>query len=157
MRGDIPTILIRPDDSITFIWLVDADNNPSTEQPHGGVGSEFNVRAVVGETFGGGYVDVCGSMSGGGPGEVTIQGNLVKISIGIAQIGQPTEFNWRCGTFQFINSTNVPGNTDTKITVTNLLAFSVPARISLTPPLLMLSPNGPNAGNLQLEIFGSDT
>jgi hypothetical protein len=30
MRGDIPTVLARPDDSITFLWFVDADNSTST-------------------------------------------------------------------------------------------------------------------------------
>jgi len=153
MRGDIPTVLTRPDDSITFLWFVDADNNTITGQPHGGVGSDFNVRAVVGEFFGGGYVDICGSMSGGGFGEVSVQGNQIRITIGIAQIGQTNEFEWRCGTFQVVDDIFVPGNTETKIAVANLFPYSVPASVILIPPLLMLSPSGPDVGNLQLEIY----
>jgi hypothetical protein len=153
MRGDIPTVLAKPNDSITFIWFVDADKSSSTGQPHGGVGSEFNVRAVVGETFGGGFVDVCGSIPGGGRGQVTIQGNRISMSIGIPQIGQPSDFNWRCKTFQQINGARVSGNRETGINITKLLEYSVPARVTLTPPLLMLSPNGPDVGYLQLDIY----
>ena len=41
---------------------VDADRNGTTGQPHGTLGSEFNVRAVVSELYGGGWVDVTGSL-----------------------------------------------------------------------------------------------
>jgi hypothetical protein len=51
-RGDIPTTLSQPDDSIIYLWFVDADNNPSTGQPHGDLGSEFNVRTVISERYG---------------------------------------------------------------------------------------------------------
>ncbi|MFC1792969.1 hypothetical protein ACFL3Q_05220 [Planctomycetota bacterium] len=156
MRGDIPNVLARSDDSITFLWFVDADNSASTGQPHGSVGSDFNVRAVVGESFGGGYVDVCGSISGGGLGEVIIHDNQVRITIGIAQIGQTSQFKWRCGTFQVVNDNFVPGNTETNIAAADLFPFSVPASVKLTPPLLMLSPNGINVGNLQLEIYDAE-
>jgi hypothetical protein len=70
---------------------------------------------------------VCGSISGGGLGEVIIQDNQVRITIGIAQIGQTSGFKWRCGTFQVINDIFVPGNTETNIAVADLFSFSVPA------------------------------
>ncbi|MBK9303892.1 MAG: hypothetical protein IPM94_08410 [bacterium] len=65
LRGDLPTSLPGADDSQTYLWYVDADEDPSTGQNHGAVGSEFNVRVVIGETYGGGWVDITGGMPGG--------------------------------------------------------------------------------------------
>ncbi|HQP43944.1 MAG TPA: hypothetical protein PLV66_09730, partial [Thermoanaerobaculales bacterium] len=79
VRGNIPSSLPLPDDSITYLWLVDADRNAATGQPHGALGSEFNVRAVVSEVSGGGWVDVTGSLPGGGPGSVSVAGSQVTI------------------------------------------------------------------------------
>ena len=49
MRASIPSAaqLSDDNDTITYIWLVDADNNPATGQNSGGAGGEFNVRAVI--------------------------------------------------------------------------------------------------------------
>jgi hypothetical protein len=44
------------------VWYVDADEDSSAGQEHGAVGGEFNVRVVIGETCGGGWVDVTGGM-----------------------------------------------------------------------------------------------
>ena len=38
------------------------------------------MRAVIGETYGGGYVDICGEEPGGGLGNVTVDGNLITIA-----------------------------------------------------------------------------
>ena len=62
---------------------MDTDNDPGTGQPHGAVGSEFNVRAVVGQSSVGGFVDVTGSLPGGGLGTVVFDGARVEISIGM--------------------------------------------------------------------------
>jgi hypothetical protein len=156
MRGDIPPVPTRPQDSITYLWFVDADNNSATGQPHGGVGSEFNVRAVISETYGGGFVDVTGSLPGGGRGTVAVQGNRIQITIGAIQIGDPLQFHWCCGTFQMINDSHVPGNPNTTIVSSNLQDYPDPSRIRLTPPLLMLSPAGPVTGNLHVEIYDAD-
>ncbi len=37
-RGAIPTSLPRPDDTLTYLWFVDTDENRSTGQPHGPLG-----------------------------------------------------------------------------------------------------------------------
>ncbi len=110
-RGNIPTTLPLPDDTITYIWLVDADLDPTTGQPNG-VGSEFNVRAVIGDTFGGGFVDVTGGLPGGGGGTVLVQNNQVSITVDLTQIGWPAQFNWNCGADAELNGTCCTGNGD---------------------------------------------
>ncbi|MBK6900528.1 MAG: hypothetical protein IPH09_15170 [bacterium] len=82
LRGDVPASLLGPDDTQTYLWYVDADEDPSTGQNHGAVGSEFNVRAVIGETYGGGWVDITGEMPGGGRGTVTVEGRLSSSASG---------------------------------------------------------------------------
>lgn len=151
-RGPIPTSLPNPQDHLTYLWLVDTDEDPGTGQPHGTLGSEFNVRAVIGEQFGGGFVDVCGSVPGGGGGTVTVSGNQIGITIYLNQIGSPSDFNWRCGTFHIANGQWVSGNAETIIAHADTLFYVPPARVRVTTPLLMLSPAGPAAGQLQVEI-----
>ncbi len=102
-RGAIPTSLPLPDDYITFLWLIDADRDFYTGQPHGFVGSEFNVRAVIGDTFGGSWVDITGDMPGGGTGNVVVNGNRIEMTIDPSQINAPSQFRWRCDAFQWMN------------------------------------------------------
>lgn len=102
MRGNIPSASSLPNynDTITYIWLVDADNNPNTGQNPGGIGSEFNVRVVISQNpvFSGGYVDVTGAMQGpgmGGTGTVEVAGNIARITINRSQIASVRRFHWR--------------------------------------------------------------
>jgi hypothetical protein len=45
-------------ENVTYIWLLDTDSNPATGQPHGEVGSEYNLRAVYNTIWGwSGFVD----------------------------------------------------------------------------------------------------
>ena len=103
-RGTIPESMPDPC-NITFLWLIDADNNPETGQnPWEQVGSEFNVRAVVGSSVDG-YVDVTGAWPpGGGQGSVTIDGNQIQITIEMEQIGSPDLFHFRCDAFTWNGS-----------------------------------------------------
>lgn len=155
VRGDIPTTLPLPEDTITYLWLVDADRNGATGQPHGSLGSEFNVRAVVGEVYGGGWVDVTGSLPGGGVGTVTIAGSQITIEVGLGQIAAPAEFDWRCATFETING--VPGSGNGAETVVALAvtlpAPPAPAEVRSLPPLMMLSPAGPTTGQMAAAIL----
>jgi len=151
-RGPIPTALPDPDDFITFLWLLDTDRNSATGQPHGALGSEFNVRAVIGETYGGGFVDVTGGVPGGGGGSVEVQGNRVEITIWLYQIGSAAGFNWRCDSFHIVDGGWVSGNYETAIASADTLAFTPAARVIVTPPLLMLSPSGPTTGQVQVEV-----
>lgn len=99
LRGDIPDPLdlADPNANITYIWLVDADNNPNTGQSPGLVGSEFNVRVVISQTpHAGGFVDITGALSGGGLGSVQVTDNHVAITIDKSQIASPDHFHWRC-------------------------------------------------------------
>jgi hypothetical protein len=109
MRGNIPSASSLPDynDIITYIWFVDADNNPNTGQDSGGVGSEFNVRVVVSQNplFSGGYVDVTGAMQGpgkGGTGTVEVADNIVRITINRSQIASVRRFHWRSNVGSYI-------------------------------------------------------
>ena len=149
-RGEIPTTLPAPEDSITYLWFVDADDDPNTGQFHGDFGSDFNVRAVVSETQGGGWVDVCGNLPGGGGGEVTIAGNLIRITVGLPQIANPEHFPWRCSTFQMRNGTYAPGNPFTVIDTATPAPYTSPARVAITTPLLMLIPEV--SGQLEIEV-----
>jgi len=155
VRGDIPTTLPLPDDSITYLWFVDADRDGSTGQQHGDLGSDFNVRAVVSELYGGGWVDVTGSLPGGGVGTVTIAGSQITISIGLGQIAAPADFDWRCATFETINGVPGSGNgAETAIALAvTLPAPPPPAEVHSLPPLMMLSPAGPTTGQMAAEIL----
>jgi hypothetical protein len=155
VRGNIPATLPLPEDSITYLWLVDADRDGSTGQPHGALGSEFNVRAVVSELYGGGWVDVTGSLPGGGTGTVTIAGSQITIEVGLAQIAAPADFDWRCSTFETINGVPGSGNgaeTSIALAVT-LPAPPPPAEVRALPPLMMLSPAGPTTGQMTTELL----
>jgi len=105
-RGDIPQAQELPeyDDTITYLWLVDADTNPKTGQSTWNlVGSEFNVRAVISQDPGraGGFVDVTGAMEGGGGnGSVAVQGNRIQITIDRSQIASVKRFSWKSDTFK---------------------------------------------------------
>jgi hypothetical protein len=93
-RGLIPAGVPDPC-SLTYIWFVDADNNPQTGQDPGGVGSEFNVRAVI-RSEREAWVDVTGSMPGGGQGTVTVNGNQIRLTINLVQINSPDLLHFRC-------------------------------------------------------------
>jgi hypothetical protein len=102
MRGNIPTASQLPghDDTVTYIWLVDADNNPATGQNPPGIGSEFNVRAVISQNqiFAGGYVDVVGALTDpgvGGTGTVQVDANRISVTIDRSQIASVRRFHWR--------------------------------------------------------------
>jgi hypothetical protein len=155
VRGNIPATLPLPEDSITYLWLVDADRDGSTGQPHGALGSEFNVRAVVSELYGGGWVDITGSLPGGGLGTVEIAGSQITIEVGLAQIAAPADFDWRCATFETINGIPGSGNgaeTSVALAVT-LPAPPPPAEVRALPPLMMLSPAGPTTGQMTAELL----
>ncbi len=105
LRGNVPNPDDFPDPNtgMTYIWLVDADNNPNTGQSW--AGNDFNVRVVVSNNpdWAGGFVDVVGAMSGGGLGTVQVADNLVKITIEKSQIGSPDYFSWRSDAAYWVN------------------------------------------------------
>ncbi len=103
MRGTIPSASeLGYDDSLTYIWLVDADNDPTTGQSP--VGSEFNIRVVISQNpaLAGGYVDVVGSMTGGGSGTVDVNDNKIQITIDRSQIGAVRRLYWQCDAWEDI-------------------------------------------------------
>jgi hypothetical protein len=116
-RGNIVTSLAQAEDSITYIWLVDTDLKVSTGQPHRYLGSEFNVRAVIGKKYGGGFVDVTDSINGGGSGDVVISNNIIEITINIAQIGNTQKFRWSAATSKVVNGVFSAGNDETTATI----------------------------------------
>ncbi len=152
LRGPLPTALPDPDDVQTYLWFVDTDQDPATGQPHGDVGSEFNVRAVIGQTYGGGWVDVTGAAPGGGDGVVTIDGSTIRIRVWLHQIDNPAAFNWNCGTFRIVGGVHANGNDDTAVAAAAPLPYTPPAAIAVTTPILILCPSGPATGQLQVEL-----
>jgi hypothetical protein len=110
MRGNIPNASQLPDynDTITYIWLVDADNNPATGQDSGGAGSEFNVRAVLSQNplFAGGYVDIVGALTDsgvGGTGTVDVDANRISVTIDRSQLASVRRLHWRSNAWSYID------------------------------------------------------
>lgn len=107
MRGTIRSASLLPgyNDSLTYVWYVDADNDPTTGQSPGWVGSEFNIRAVISKNpaLAGGFVDAVGSMTGGGTGTVNVTGNKIQITINRSQTGAVRRLHWRSDAWQDIS------------------------------------------------------
>ncbi len=105
-RGNIPDASVLPefDDTITYLWLVNADMNPRTGQSTwNNVSSEFNVRGVISRdpNRAGGFVDVTGAMEGGGGGgTVVVQANRIQITIDRGQIASVKRFLWKSDAFK---------------------------------------------------------
>jgi len=152
LRGPLPTALPAPDDVQVYLWHVDADGDPATGQPHGEVGSEFNLRAVIGENWGGGWVDVTGDWPGGGGGDVAVDGSTISLTVWLGQIGNPTSFNWRCSTFAQFAGAWQPGNEETIVATAGPQPFPRPARAMVVNPILQLCPTGPVTGQLVVEL-----
>ncbi len=152
LRGALPATLPLPDDTRTYLWFVDTDGDPGTGQSHGPIGSEFNVRAVIGQTYGGGWVDVTGEQPGGGAGEVTIDGSTISITIWAGQIADPDAFEWSCATFAIEDGVYVPGTEDKVVAIATPLPYTPPALVIVTTPILELCPTGPATGQLQVEL-----
>ncbi len=110
VRGEIPEVLPEPTDYITYIWLIDADQDPDTGQPHGPIGSEFNLRTVVGENYGGTYIDITGGLPGGGPAVGEVDGSSARITLTHDQIASPAAFNWSCSVFGVVTGVGNVGN-----------------------------------------------
>ncbi len=111
MRGTIRDELDLPDfnDTLTYIWYVDADNDYKTGQSP--VGSEFDVQAVISQNpnYAGGYVDVVGSLDGGGTGTVDVNDNVISVTIGRSQIGSVRRLHWSGDAWEDIGG-SVSGN-----------------------------------------------
>jgi hypothetical protein len=151
-RGNIPTS-VPPEETLTFLWMVDADNDPATGQPHDGLGSEFNVRAVISPLYGGGFVDVTGSLPGGDGGlPVTIDGNRIELTIWLSRIAAPSHFHWRCDAARVVDGMVMSYNGETAFTEAAPSPYTPPARVTVTTPLLMLSMSGPSSGMLDVVI-----
>ncbi|MEK6675982.1 MAG: hypothetical protein AABZ47_10055 [Planctomycetota bacterium] len=151
-RGVIPASVSGGGEFIRFIWFVDADQNSFTGQPHGSVGSEFNVRAVIDPSGINGYVDVTGALPGGGLGSVTIVGNRIEMAVRLPQIASPGTYSWATEACAAIGGPSEICQPLTSSATATTLPYSPPASVELFPPLLMLSPTGPSTGQLQVTI-----
>lgn len=155
-RGPIPSS-VPPEETLTFLWLVDADDDPATGQPHGALGSEFNVRAVVSPLDGGGFVDVTGSLPGGDGGlPVTVNGNRIEMTIWLSRIAAPAHFHWRCDAARVVNGIVISYNGETTVAEAAPASYTPPARVTVTTPLLMLSLADKPTGMLEVVIRDAD-
>lgn len=152
LRGLLPAVPPDPEDILVYLWYVDADGDPATGQPHGAIGSEFNVRADLSQVYGGGWVDVTGGMPGGGEGQVTVDGATISITCWLGEIADPDAFHWSCATFAIDDGVVVPGNGDTSLAIATPLPYTPPAVVVVTTPILELCPTGPATGQLQVEL-----
>jgi|GEM_PF-3051829 len=153
MRGTLPTLLKSPDDTLIFLWLIDADHNPDTGQSWDKLGADFKITAKIGQRYGGGVVDVLGSLPGGGSGTVTIVKDTIRISIRASQIGLPTEFDWATASAALMDGWFVSGNNISAMGSTIPLPNIPPSRIEVFPPMLCLSPTGHSTGQLFVRLF----
>jgi hypothetical protein len=111
MRGTIRSAEELPDfnDTLNYVWHVDADNDYKTGQSP--VGREFDVRAVISQdpNYAGGYVDVVGSMTGGGTGIVDVNDNVISVTIDRSQIWSVRRLHWSGNAWEDIGG-SVNGN-----------------------------------------------
>ncbi len=99
LAGNVPQI-VEPDHQLTYIWLVDTDQNTATGQAHRYVGSEYNVRLANYDGLWQGWVDVVnGDDPGGGAGVVFVHENTVSMRISRGQINSTMAFNWEIDSF----------------------------------------------------------
>lgn len=92
-----------PDHEVTFMWCVDTDRDPATGMRFGAgkVGSEFNVRVVLTThpSHAGGFCDDVAGKRGMGSYSTFVDGERVYIRILLADLGNPSRFDWGCGAF----------------------------------------------------------
>ena len=151
-RGMIP-VDVPMNETLTFLWLIDADDDASTGQPHGDLGSEFNIRAVVSPMDGGGFVDVTGTLPGGGGGlPVTISGNRIEITLWLSLIAAPSRFRWRCDAGRVVDGIVLSNNGETEIAEASLSLYTPPARVTVTTPMILLNMAGPSSEKLGVTI-----
>lgn len=91
-------LLVEAGKSATYMWFVDADNNPDTGQNHGSVGSEYNIRVVV-EPSGYGTIDVIDCSRPNPTAVVFVLGNRLCARVALADLENPTCFGWNYGYF----------------------------------------------------------
>ncbi len=120
---------------ITYLWFLDTDGNAETGQPHGPVGSEYNVRVAYTGSWDG-FVDAI--LPGSGfPGEPTVfvHENTVFIRVPRLQVGGVTRFAWSCEAFATNGGQRLPGDRTEGFAVASL-------------------PEGPGDQNPDLAVWG---
>jgi hypothetical protein len=144
-----------------FMWHIDADNDPNTGfgRPAGEVGADFTIRIDLNGEFSTGRVDKTGSLPSGstnrwpGTGHLWIDQNVISISVPLVQISSPQQFNWSAETAERSDAGFDVQNPYTASTNALILADPPPKpTVELIPPYFMLSPAGPNTGQLQVVI-----
>lgn len=153
MRGTLPIAMPTPNDTLMFVWLIDADCNPNTGQDWNKLGVDFKVSARIGQRNGGGVVDVVGDLPGGGTGTIFINQDTIRISIRAGQVGFPNEFDWRVTSAATINEWFVSGNNISAMGSTVTLPNVPPFRIEVFPPMLCFSSTGQSTGRLSVRLF----
>ena len=96
--GQSVEIPVAPDQSVTCVWFVDTDGIAATGQSHNGVGSEYNVRAVLRNhaSHGGGFIDGIDGRSGGSV-PMHVKEGRVTVRVTLGQIGNTARFRWSYG------------------------------------------------------------
>lgn len=95
---DIPRTT-DPNEWVQFAWYLDCDSDPNTGQPHGRIGSEFNIRARQSAGPGNNYatIDVVGTINAsGGATTKFISGRTITVLVPFNKIGNASEFYWNC-------------------------------------------------------------
>ena len=98
VASDIPQTT-DPDEWIRFIWYLDCDLDPNTGQPHGNIGSEFNIRSQQSVDPDNSYanIDVTGAINAiGGRIIKFISGRTVTVLVPFNKIGNASQFYWKC-------------------------------------------------------------
>jgi len=133
------TVPLNPTSAaVTYLWLVDTDQNINTGQRHVFVGSEYNIRVALYQGRWQGYIDAINPPYIGGRTLVFLDGNTVTTLVTTAQIGGAQQFNWEIGTFDdaFADSANSYAAAQVSSTPSGPGVIS---DVSLSPPYLALS------------------
>jgi hypothetical protein len=98
VASDIPGIT-DTEEWIRFSWFADCDSNPNTGQPHGSIGSEFNIIALLSQNPDNNHarIDVTGSIEAAG-GEITkfVTGRTITVLVPFNKIANASQFYWKC-------------------------------------------------------------
>ena len=133
------TVPIGPTSAVvTYLWLVDTDQNINTGQRHIFVGSEYNIRVALYQGRWQGYIDAINPPYIGGRTPVFLDGNTVTTLLTTPQIGGAQQFNWEIGTFDDAAADSANSYAVAQVSSTPP-GPGVISDVSLSPPYLALS------------------
>jgi len=155
LSTDIP---IQPTKYTAFVWNLDLDSNPNTGDLFRELGIDVRIRVAFdpdpnhGIYYGWhGYIDRY--VNPRGPLPYNISGRRISIDINLDELGNPSSFDWIATT---ITPEDVYPDTGHEKFTAHSGSQGKPYIITIWPPLLLLSVNGINLGQLTVQAWDKD-